>query len=116
MKMNWSILLSLLAGVGSGALAATTLVANHYNRLFDGWYLMGVAEQAHIAHQIKTGQGGRLAAGIETSLPGYVLTIESQYGLSGRALRGVVTGGGRDRAGFGGCGARCRPAPLPPGR
>jgi hypothetical protein len=86
MKVKSLVLSTFLIGALLGAVAAATLVANHYKNLFEDWYLMGVAEQAHIAHQIKTGKSDRLAAGIETSLPGYLLAIESQFGRSDQAL------------------------------
>jgi hypothetical protein len=86
MKTIWALVLAFLAGGLGGAVGATVLVGGHYNRIFEGWYLMGVVEQAQIARQIRGGEGGLLAERIEGSLPGYALAVSSQFGRSSQSL------------------------------
>ncbi len=89
MRVRWSVLLSFMVGGLVGAVGGTALVAGHYNRMFEGWYLMGVVEQAQIARQIRTGEGDPLAERIEESLPGYALAVNSQFGQSSLALQAL---------------------------
>lgn len=81
-----SVLFAFIAGGLIGVVGAAALVAGHYNRMIENWYLMGVVEQAQIARQIRTGESERLAERIEDSLPTYALAVSSQFGDSTVAL------------------------------
>lgn len=69
--------LVLLAGVALGALLASVLVARHYNRMLDSRFLMGVHEQAYLAHALRSPEmQPQAVASIEENFPTYAHRLE----------------------------------------
>lgn len=73
------LILAFAAGVVFGAACAASAVSWKWNRDFDNWSTMQVANQAFVAREIYAGRSEELAERILNDLPGYVADIGSVY-------------------------------------
>ena len=67
------------SGLVIGAILAAVAVSGHWQRNFEDWYVLGMADQANVAREIASGRAEELATAIRSSLPGYVLTLEREF-------------------------------------
>ncbi len=71
-----------------GTVFAATAVSWKWNRDFDDWSAMGLADQANVAREIYAGRSEELAARILNALRGYVVDMDRNFKLTHPATTG----------------------------
>jgi hypothetical protein len=79
MGTRWRLLLAFVGGLVVGGASFGTLVAWHWNRNFESWYVLQVGDQAHVANEILAGRGMALAERIQASLPASVRAVQGEF-------------------------------------
>jgi hypothetical protein len=79
MRTRTQGVLVFLGGFVVGATSFAALVGWHWKANFEDWYVLGVADQANVAHEIYSGRGDALAARIRQDLPHYVLVVDREF-------------------------------------
>jgi hypothetical protein len=74
-----NLIVIFTTGCVAGTVFAATAVSWKWNRDFDDWSAMGLADQANVAREIHAGRSEELAARILNALPGYVVDMNRNF-------------------------------------